>query len=190
LLTAARNGDLETVKNLISVGVNINPIRYQDQSTPLILTSWQNHASIVKVLLDGKANVNIKNIHHRTALLWATVNNNTEISKLLLDAGADPNVLSISKEIPLILAAVRGNVDIVRMLLDKGADVNDVRTKTNSLPLHFAAGRGRLEVAKLLVSRGSNINAKDNEGNTPLKLAINGNKSKIVSFLRSVGAEE
>ena len=82
---------------------------------------------------------------------------------------------------------------------------------SGSTPLHISAYYGHLETCKVLVSSKADLAARDRcgrcrccsrfslnqshplacrDGKTALKWAMDGNKSAVVSFLRSVGAPQ
>ena len=62
------------------------------------------------------------------------------------------------------------------------------RTTYGTTPLHAAARSGHLLVAGLLIEKGAEVNAKDKKGRTPLKLALEGGKKKVVALLKKHGA--
>ena len=55
--------------------------------------------------------------------------------------------------------------------------------QNNWTPLHFAAIRGYVEMGNLLLDSGANINDRDDNGQTPLHLAINNGNFDFVSIL-------
>jgi ankyrin repeat protein len=55
--------------------------------------------------------------------------------------------------------------------------------------LHSAAIDGKEEVCKMLVEQGSFNNHQDFQNKTPLDFAILYNRSKTVSYLRSIGSK-
>ena len=63
----------------------------------------ESSGTIVKMLLEKGANVNLKTIHGSTALAIAVENNQVEIVKMLLDGGADANATG-----PLGYSILRG----------------------------------------------------------------------------------
>ncbi|KAI5820271.1 ankyrin repeat protein [Pyronema omphalodes] len=99
----------------------------------------------------------------------------------------------------LHLAVMVGVVPIVKLFLEHGADTNASLCPLNrgrsTLHSVFAARkphRRTAELARLLISRGALINAKDEEGNTPLHLAVrqpyNENTGEGVEVLLKYGA--
>ena len=56
-------------------------------------------------------------------------------------------------------------------------------------PLHYAAGKGRNQVAELLIAKSADVNAKDEEGKTPLDLAITSSAFLIADLLLKHGGK-
>lgn len=89
LWTAARTGDVETVKKLIDAGVDINAVSDYGVSS-LALACDHGHQPIVELLLAKGANPNTKDRFYKfTPLGWAVMRNHPQIAKLLIDANAE-----------------------------------------------------------------------------------------------------
>ena len=65
--------DLAAVKQLVANGANVNAPKPDDGSTPLHWAVFVCNIEIVKVLIDGKADVNAKNKKGETPLVAATI---------------------------------------------------------------------------------------------------------------------
>ena len=55
-----------------------------------------------------------------------------------------------------------------------------------SQALHIAAERGHLTVCKTLLTSGAQVSVTDNDGDTPLDLAMNQGHHKVCELLRSI----
>jgi len=93
---------------------------------------------------------------------------------------------------PLHWAARHDHVEIVRLFCDRGADIeartNDNAYSPGSRPLHEAAINGRISVVKELIEkRNAEINARDEDGDTALRMASNQNKPDVAAYLISRG---
>jgi len=87
LITAAKEGDVQTVKALLDAGIDVNA-KGNAGMTALMHASRNNHIDCVKILISARADVRIKNELGRTALKIAEGNGYHEIVKLLKEAGA------------------------------------------------------------------------------------------------------
>lgn len=184
LHTAAEEGNLEAVKELLDNGADIEK-KDRDGSTPLMLASYYGNIDIVELLLSKGANCNSKNIKlNKTALHGAVERENFEIVKLLIDHGAQVNVRGMSNFTPLHVITTyfecnenedipdwnrlwnmniwnKKRTNIFKLLLNHGADVN-AKGKDGWTPLHLAVRSpwSSIEIVKLLLEKGSDIHAK------------------------------
>jgi len=124
LIEAARAGQVNDVRYLISKGVDVNARRAVDGWTALISAAMQGHSTVVKVLLENGADVHARDIIGRTGLAWAAKMGHIEIVELLLEKGADIEAKDKFGETALIHAVWEGYTAVVNLLLEKGADVN------------------------------------------------------------------
>ncbi|MGB1309594.1 MAG: ankyrin repeat domain-containing protein [Leucothrix sp.] len=79
-----------------------------------------------------------------------------------------------------------GNLPYVKNCLSVGVDPNVTQSNRWTL-LHLASLGGYLNMAKLLVAKGASINAKAADGKTPLDMAVEQKKERLVRYLRTRG---
>ncbi len=89
LNSAVRKGDINGVKALLDQDADANETSFGN--TPLVWASKEKHIEIVKLLLDGGADVNAVAGMGWTALSEAAFHAETDIVNLLIDRGADIN---------------------------------------------------------------------------------------------------
>src|SRR5687768_4113513 len=88
LLVAARAGNADTVRSLLtSPNVDING-RDEQGNTPLIEAARFGHNEVVTALLVAKADVNAKNAQGKTALMLAAEGGHDQTARTLTQAGA------------------------------------------------------------------------------------------------------
>jgi len=87
LLNAAKNGNINKAKTLISKGANANA-KEKDGGTALMFAAEEGYPDIVKLLIDKGANVNAKDKKGKTALMYAKKNGYTDVIKFLKAHGA------------------------------------------------------------------------------------------------------
>jgi ankyrin repeat protein len=85
-------------------------------------------------------------------------------------------------------AARDGDVEKIKTLLAEGENVN--AKHDGDTPLHEAAYHKQAEAIKELVQLGGKINAKNDEGDTPIKLAVqNGADTNLVELMIQLGSD-
>jgi len=89
MLTAARGGDLNTVKKLIALGEDVNAANAEGV-TALMVAAAENRLTIVRALLETGADARMKTASGKTALFFADAKGNTEVVKLLQEAPTNP----------------------------------------------------------------------------------------------------
>ena len=87
---------------------------------------------MVKLLLEGKADVEAKDIYGQTPLLWAEKNGYDAIGKLLLESKAEIEAKGVYGQTPLLSAAANGHETVVELLQSSRAS-----SPTTSLPPRF-----------------------------------------------------
>jgi ankyrin repeat protein len=89
-----------------------------------MVAARNGHVEVVRVLLEGGADVQRVNVDTNTALHTAAQNGHLEVCRLLLDSGAKVDTVGQFKETALMGAASNGHLEVCRLLLDSGAEVN------------------------------------------------------------------
>ncbi|MBS0290172.1 MAG: ankyrin repeat domain-containing protein [Proteobacteria bacterium] len=124
LLIAVKEGDLDTLSNLIKQGANVNAIG-EKNITPLILAAQKGDIKATQLLLDASANIDLYDNNHNTALMFAAQHGHDKIIDVLLKAGAKINAINQIGDTAFILAAKEGNIPVMRTLIRNGAFMPD-----------------------------------------------------------------
>ena len=90
---SAKKGDIESIRQHIAFGTNLNSVGSSRDETALIIAACQGHVEIVKLLIEEGVDLNIQNNEGVTAQFCAVFFGRTEIVQILSDAGADPNIV-------------------------------------------------------------------------------------------------
>jgi ankyrin repeat protein len=99
---------------------------------------------------------------------------------VVLENGGNPNAVEGRGTLHWVSAS---NPASVRLLIDAGADVNmRAPGSTNNTPLHHAAGNA--ESTRLLLAAGADPNLRNNNGESPLDLALQDASHEVVDLLR------
>ena len=88
LIHSSKNGYLDLVKFLISVGANVFD-KNDDGNSPIILASEHGHLDVVDYLISVGANLDDKNNRGYNSIFLAYRNNKLDIVKLLIEKGAN-----------------------------------------------------------------------------------------------------
>jgi hypothetical protein len=105
------------------------------------------------------------------------------IIELLLRKGANINAKDIDGETPLFYAARGNNVRTMKLLLDRGADPKSGPAKGPSI-LHFMAEDDSMTgLLDIMVEKGVSLTLQDEEGNTPLHIAV---ANKAINMIREL----
>lgn len=92
LLDAVMKSREDRVDYLLSRGVNPNSITGDKKKGLVHLATDRDSLAIVKRLVEGNANVNIRNVEKRTALYSAIYHRNAEIVEFLISSRASTNI--------------------------------------------------------------------------------------------------
>ena len=156
LMYAAAYGSLQSMKILLKAGADVDAVNAFG-ATALMWSVSQPEK--VKLLLDHKANANLKAKDGRTALMLAAASPGSDrVVDLLLAHGADPKVKAEDGSNFLVTAALGMNPYSVRLALAKGLDVESP-DPAGDTPLLNAAANGDVASVKLLLEKGANVNA-------------------------------
>jgi ankyrin repeat protein len=128
---------------------------------------WEDH--FYRVLLTDAQKVNMPSLY------VAAANGDLDTVVLLTDTASDVDAGYYMS--PLSWAAAFGHLKVVERLLEKGANANERNLLMKQYPLHCvvrpsAPARDQGEIIKALLKRGADVNVVDEQGLTPLHLAL------------------
>jgi ankyrin repeat protein len=148
----------------------------------------QGETNVLLSIISNGGDVNARDSHGFTCLLYAIDLGQTNSAAILIAKGANPNPKGPKGLTPLALASGKGQTTIVQALLDKGADVN---TPISLEALYETqSGRSRLDdFTRALYTRVlPGFFELDPRTQTPLMLAAIGNKVETARVLLENGA--
>ncbi len=166
-----------------------------------------NKPNLVQVLLQYKANPNLRHENGWTALFSAV--GSPAATRVLLRGGADPKVRLTSGATALLAATGEGHPEVVKMLLARGADPNAglfkstgatyelIATPLISSVRHYRQDGQREEdgqqegarIARMLLAAGARLNQRDQWGQTALLEAAAYGNSPLTKLLLRAGAD-
>ena len=105
--------------------------------------------------------------------------------RALIDEGFDVNwEVNRFHYTPLMLAASKGLAPIVSLLIERGANI-DARTfrSSRTTALHLAIESSHCKVVSILMQKGANYIYEDDDGLTPLQLALQKKDASCVAAI-------
>jgi len=169
IVEAAKNGDFQTVKTILTQDPSKLNATDGDNYTALHWACMRAHWDIAKYLVENGSDLNVVGGDGGTQINWAVHHDNVEIIKLLIDKGAKLNIQNQWGMTELHTAIWRGNIHVVEYLLDHGSDPM-IRTKEGWTAMHYAYRSGHDNIIKMLKDRGLSTDVQDNQGRYPSHL--------------------
>ena len=210
ILSAAANGDTESVKQLLAKGTDIN-VRDEKGGTPLHGAAFFGQAEVAELLIQKGADVNARNNNGVTpldasAVDWETTKLISAMLRMKLDqekvlsgrdkiatllrqhGGKTGSAEAKTQENDIWIAARTGNIKAIKQYLADGADAN-ARSEDGSTILSWVALLGQTEIAELLIQKGADVNARNRDGGTPLHGAAFLGRTETAELLIQKGAD-
>ena len=168
LMLAARTGNVDALKLLLSHGASVNAVETRTGTTALMWAALENRADAVRALTKAGADVDARS--------KATAYPHTPPGVIgdALEEGysyVGQTVLPKGGWTALMYAARQGAIDAARALVDCGANLN-LADQDGTPALTFAIINGHYDLAELLVEKGADVNQADRTGATPLYSAV------------------
>lgn len=184
--TAAREGNLETLRTLLSVSSESVRQQADDGCTALHYAAFGGSDDAVALLLESGSDPNARAFVGHTPLHYAAFAGHTDVFLRLQAAGSDCHAVDDSLTTMLHGAAASGNADVVRILLAEGLSA-DTANLYGELPVHRAAQRNQLAVVQQLLSLGTDPNPIDRYVMSLLHKAAIGGAVETASWLLDQG---
>ncbi len=189
---AARRGDVGAVRKALAAGADINArFRMQNRFYPtnkdivtaLMIAVDYNRLSVIRLLLEQGADVNIRDDDGDTALVRAVNWKFFTTVRLLLEKDANPNVQDDLRKTPLMKAAAGGSLAITDLLIQNGANIN-AQDRYGETALIYAVHKNKPRIVTLLLYRGADPFLRERSfGLSALDWARRENRPKIVKII-------
>lgn len=194
LVSAAVSGDLETLRDLIEKGADLNGCDTQG-NFPLYAAVIGDSAEVVELLIKRGANVhqakaaNVLPVSDRnaTALHAACVIGNQRVVELLINAGADVNAFANVYE-----ETVRKlkSVDLTHLTPETRAKIQaKLQMEIGTTPLMQAAQFGYTNIVTLLLEHSADVNFQKPGTKTALIEAAAAGHRDVIELLLRRGAD-
>lgn len=179
---AIARGDVEDVKRHLRRKPESVRGAPDAKLSPLHQAILRRQNTIVLLLLENGADVQVPDTSGRTPLHLAVERGDAATVKELLRRKADPTQRDRIGWTPLHHAAAKNRIEIATLLLDSGMDPN-LRSELGGTALHEAAAGGSMEMVKLLLERGVDPAVRSKPGVTALDLAREYKHPELVALL-------
>ncbi|ETE67822.1 Fibronectin type 3 and ankyrin repeat domains protein 1, partial [Ophiophagus hannah] len=146
--------------------------------------------SLVQVLVEHGADVNLKNTSGKDSLMIACFAGHLDIVHYLRSQGASWLSRDFGGCTAMHWATDGGHCDVIDWMIQDGCEVDSRDSGLEWTPLlRLCALSGKTDVATILINAGANVNVKDKDGKTPLMVAALNNHEDLVALLLEKGAD-
>lgn len=191
LVEAMIHGDIDTVKDLIKNGADVNePVEIcHSKYKPIDIASNLDEYRSLFTLMLIKAGANYKNSN----VLFNTITrNDIPLTELLItmygcDVNQEKHEWGSDRVTPFTTACQQNNLDMVNKLIELGVDIEGYKGYD---ALNVAASNGSTKVVRMLLDKGLKANGSPNvcQDKTPLIYAANNGHTETVELLLDEGA--
>ena len=184
---AAKDGDLQTIETLLSLGFDPNAPVDGHGFKPLWYAISSGKAEVVELLLAAHADPNAKPANgpsfYAAPLRLALQSGNLRMAEDLVVSGARVDAKGNDGRTALYYEVRHSHLDAIQFLVDRGADVN-VRDAGGDSLLDDAVWTGPVDTVALLLAHGSRLNEPQTQtGATPINEAACRGYSPLVQYL-------
>ena len=181
--------DVEMLRIVLDMGVNINARLRVCDHTALMHAVLTNDVCLLDLLLEYKADM-YREVSGSTALTLASLKDKPKIVLALLNRGMDVNHVTRNKQTALWCSLKAKNFALTEMLIKHGANVN-FASNGGVTVLMEALRHCAADFSELILKNGADVNAQDVNGDTALFHALWTHslfKGEKVSLLLQYGA--
>ena len=180
-------GALPAVQLLVDRGADLEDrsvIPYDFGAMSIHLAAWEGHVMIVRYLLEVKPTLlEAKSDSGETPLFYSCRSGALDSIRLFLRRKANVKQRDEKSLTPFLAAVANNQIDSAKILVENIGNVvlEDV-TNGGDTALHIASQHGFLRMVEFLASKISRTK-RNNDGATPLWLAVANGHTEVVTFL-------
>ncbi|XP_050390792.1 serine/threonine-protein phosphatase 6 regulatory ankyrin repeat subunit B-like [Patella vulgata] len=193
LMLAAIENEIRIIQLLHKHGASVNEQEYRGRTSLYLAVKNGNNSSVEVLLKMEGCNVNLCDNKGKSPLMLASKYGNLELIELLHKHNVDVNKQDDLGRTSLYLAVQNDYLNAVDILLKingcDGASVNkqDGRGRTS---LNFAKRNGNNSTVDVLLKTDAcDANLSDNQGKSPLMLAVQSGNTELMELLHQYGAD-
>ena len=197
--SASLEGDVETLKQLLEEGADLNAARPGESDLPLMLAVRGRHSEAAKWLIDNGADVNKRDMNGNTAAIAAAFYGFSDMFQILVDAEADASLQNYEGQDVAAILGTPWEVTnyIANDLLQLGLEAKDVEAGRNEIRQELAKASiwiavevGNADLVSEHLKKGTDASSVEPLGGASLLLAATiASHADIVKVLVEAGAE-
>lgn len=196
---AIYDNDTASMDSLLAKGFDINTMNENGENAVNVAIASGNF-NVLKYLIDKGANLNSTSDTGIPPLSQAIIEYNKQAIDILLNS-KKVDMYYVWGEMwngsPLYIACSKANVYALEKMVEHGADLNYDFSEYNAVPLvHYALSYKQFiknedyrELIAFLILNKADINAKNNQGQTPLMVALKNGDIDAFNALTAGGAD-
>lgn len=181
---AINTGNAERIEEMQKDSIHF--YRKNDKGETALTLAIQNQNVAVVEVLTKKAVINLKNDEGESPLTLAIKSGNMAIINLVTKR-AKASLRNDAGETPLYLAIELDDLFLLETLLSKGAKIN--RKSNGVTPLARATELNKPKAVAFLIKNNAKINEPNDNGETPLYIAMNKGHDIVAGILLSKSAD-
>jgi uncharacterized protein len=181
IVEAIQNGDVQGVTGLIEGDPELARGRTAEGVSYISLAMYHRQPKIAELLASKRPDLDFPEA--------CAVGSVDRVRQLIADDPEVVNRFSADGFAPVALAAYFGYPDLVEELLAAGADVNaQARNPMKVAAIHAAVSRRDARCVEILLNKGADPNLPQQDGITPLTVAVTNKDEAIIKLLTAAGA--
>lgn len=182
---ACKKGARDIVKLLVENNADVNAAS-NTSITPLHFAASTGNQEIIACLLDAGADVNATDKEGKSVLIYSVLAKKVEAAKFLIAKGADVAVRDNDSRTAVDYANALG---LPYFIAEVSLDTLGETDSYGNTPLHQSCYNGQSEVVKVVLARGdADVNAVNDDGHTPLFIAVRKDNVYVSELLLDAGA--
>jgi len=181
LFIAVQADSASTIQALINAGASVSGRDALGNTALHAAVRWDKRAA-AEALIAAKIDINAYNLNGNTPLHDAIRQGRFDMETLLIARGANIEARDAEGNTALMLAVITGNFRAASQIMQSKPDVN-TRNNAGQTPLLVAVENERSDMVALLLDHGAQIHAQDADGNSPFTVALNTSPRMVLSLL-------
>ncbi|WP_143689887.1 ankyrin repeat domain-containing protein [Wolbachia endosymbiont of Nilaparvata lugens] len=199
LRSAVKERDFQKAEEYIREGkthtTNVINSKDRNGNSPLSIAVSKQDLEMMGFLIENGADVNIEDFFRVPPIYYAVTKGTTEMIELLIDKKASiSGYFSYAGEKRTLVgwAIDENSPEKVEVLLKHGASPNgkfDLLAYSQNSCLHAAIEKNYSRIVELLIEYRADVNVKNEQGQTPIYLAIRSKRPEMIKLLYGNGAD-